>query len=80
MNERIKELAFQAAEDCVFEQAKPSIVVEGEGGIYKMEIPNVFVEKFAEQIVRECVEYYRSQIGETSEPHTKTLEHFGVEE
>lgn len=36
-------------------------------------------KKFAELIVRDVVEFYRSQIGETSEPHTKTLEHFGVE-
>lgn len=37
------------------------------------------LEKFAELIILDVVEYYRSQIGETSEPHTAILEHFGVE-
>lgn len=41
-------------------------------------VPADTLEKFAELLVKECVEYYRSQIGETSEPHTKTLKHFGV--
>jgi alkanesulfonate monooxygenase SsuD/methylene tetrahydromethanopterin reductase-like flavin-dependent oxidoreductase (luciferase family) len=64
MNERIQELAKQAGFDAV------SLVAFN----IKEDL-----EKFAELIVRECVDYYRSQVGETSEPHTRTLEHFGVE-
>jgi hypothetical protein len=65
MNERIRELAKQAGYQ------------EDMFGIGHWDMPEC--RKFAELIVRECVEYYRSQVGETSEPHTRTLEHFGVE-
>ena len=66
MNERIRELAKQAGYQ------------EDMFGLGHWDMPEC--RKFAELIVRECVDYYRSQVGETSEPHTRTLEHFGVEE
>jgi hypothetical protein len=65
MNERIQELMRQATE------------YKSNGD--DTESPVLNPEKFAKLIVQECVEYYRSQVGETSEPHTRTLEHFGVE-
>lgn len=67
MNERIAELHKQAQK----------VVGYTDGGY--TEIKALDAEKFAELIVKECVEYYCSQIGETSEPHTKTLKHFGIE-
>jgi hypothetical protein len=71
MNEKIKELAEQAREKKFDYGAK-------DGESHFVYVLNE--QKFAELIVRDVVEYYRSQIGETSEPHTKTLEHFGVKE
>jgi hypothetical protein len=69
MNERIKEM-WEESTGSMF--PRPGSFTAGEYDYH--------LEKFAELIVRECVEYYRSQVGETSEPHTRTLEHFGVEE
>jgi hypothetical protein len=80
MNEKIKELAFQAAEDCIFEHATPSIVVEGEGGIYKMEIPNVFVEKFTELIVQECLTNMQNSDGDLDFAIWKTKQQFEIKE
>jgi hypothetical protein len=68
MNERIKEM-WEESTGSMF--PRPGSFTAGEYDYH--------LEKFAELIVRECVEYYRSQVGETSEPHTRTLEHFGVE-
>lgn len=52
MNDLIKKFAEQAVEQSLFEPIKPAItVVEGDN---KMIIPLVFVEKFAELIIREC--------------------------
>ena len=54
MNERIRELAEQALENSLFEPIEPTVTVgEGEN---KVTIPLVFAEKFAELIVRECIE------------------------
>jgi hypothetical protein len=71
MNKRIQELALLAKEIATTRDVSGKLVLSISS--------DTFEEKFAELIVKECVEYYRSKIGETSEPHTKTLEHFGVE-
>lgn len=69
MNQKIKELIEQA-------KFREEYYPGGSTVEYRTYINQ---EKFAELIVRECVEYYLSQIGKTSEPHTRTLEHFGIE-
>jgi hypothetical protein len=86
MNKQIKLLAEQSAENSRFELAFPAITV-GEGDT-KMTIPCVFVEKFAELIIRECIvtlqdqmgrgkrdDYYRGQ----SDSIRLLQQHFGVE-
>lgn len=85
MNERIKKLAEQAAfrqftmpKTASLGMSKPnasSFLADYNGMFTEQEA----IQKFAELIVRDVVNYYRSQLGETSEPHTKTLEYFGVE-
>ena len=53
MNEQIEELARRALENSLFEPIEPSLSV-GEGET-KVTIPLVFVEKFAELMIYECI-------------------------
>ena len=73
MNQRIKELADEAAKFSAI-MALPT----GESG------DNLFVEKFAELIVRECAksanEWYQNHDKIHSDPMSYVLAHFGVEE
>ena len=73
MNERIKELADEAAKFSAI-MALPT----GESG------DNLFVEKFAELIVRECAElvkdFYQEDEFTCYSAKTEIKEHFGVEE
>ena len=66
MNERIRKLAEQA-----FNEAN-------NGSINNIKIPKEFVEKFAELIVRECIEIVDS--GYLIGPANQIKQHFGVEE
>jgi hypothetical protein len=79
MNERIRELALQAkfmAEEGINRQIS-----------YNAEL-KAFAEKFAELIVRECVEHLESGVAVPNIEHSRTKtkcirsikEHFGVEE
>ena len=85
MNTRIKELAVQALENSLFESIDPSLSV-GEGQT-KVTIPLVFVEKFAELIVQECLDVLNPDDDLTSmrEEYGRKLsmhmikKHFGVE-
>ena len=53
MNEQIKQLTVQALENSLFEPIDPTVTVgEGEN---KVTIPLVFAEKFAELIIKECI-------------------------
>ena len=70
MNERIKELEQQAL----------SIVLNGndpDSDVDKMYIPSEFTKKFAELIVRECVDYCGENLSKTVGGALKI--HFGVE-
>jgi hypothetical protein len=69
MNERIKELSKQAYEDVI--QNTPSFLVTKE----------MFEEKFAELIVRECIELNRQELSFSAFARMldKYSEHFGVE-
>lgn len=75
MNERIKELWQQAAESTA---AYPS----GRNNSWETQVN--FMEKFAQLIVRECVELCQECVDdscvEAQEPITKIKKHFGVEE
>jgi hypothetical protein len=54
MNKRIHEITVQALENSLFEPIDPTVTVgEGEN---KVTIPLVFAEKFADLIVRKCIE------------------------
>ena len=66
MNEQIQQLAEQA-----FNEAN-------NGNIDNIKIPKEFVEKFAELIVRECIEIVDS--GYLIGPANQIKQHFGVEE
>ena len=72
MNERIQELADEAAKFSAI-MALPT----GESG------DNLFVEKFAELIVRECAElvkdFYQEDEFTCYSAKTEIKEHFGVE-
>ena len=71
MNERIKELNLQAM----------SIVMNGndpDGDIEQMYIPSEFTKKFAELIVKECIDYCGENLSKTVGGALKI--HFGVEE
>jgi hypothetical protein len=69
MNEQIKELSKQAYEDVI--QNTPSFLVTKE----------MFEEKFAELIVRECIELNRQELSFSAFARMldKYSEHFGVE-
>ena len=53
MNDLSKKLAEQAVTNSLFESVEPAITVGADDN--KMTIPLVFVEKFAELIIQECV-------------------------
>ena len=70
MNKRIRELEQQAL----------SIVLNGndpDSDVDKMYIPSEFTKKFAELIVRECVDYCGENLSKTVGGALKI--HFGVE-
>jgi Zn-finger protein len=72
MNERIKELAEQASKD------------NSDGYPVTLEYTNRFAEKFAELIVKECMDIAWRHTPDTEECeyswliHDKIKEHFGV--
>jgi hypothetical protein len=68
MNERIKQLAKQAYEDVI--ENTPSFLVTKE----------LYEQKFAELIVRECISELRDAFDMTIEEGNHLKEHFGVEE
>ena len=80
MNERIRELNLQAM----------SIVMNGsdpDGDVDKMYIPSEFTKKFAELIVRECLDIAQDRAAFDGFPPNdvnividEIKEHFGVEE
>ena len=65
MNERIKELAEQAASD-----------YNDANGVF---IPDDFIEKFAELIVRECADFVRDTATIETLLGDRLKEYFGVE-
>jgi len=70
MNERIRELALQAGDN----------IPEFHFGDYN--IPNEFMEKFAELIVRECTNVVGTAVDQREPASTyvgKIKQHFGVE-
>ena len=77
MNERIQKLYDQADK---FAKENRTQTISGPGNNYF----ELFHEKFAELIVRECqhrVEQYINECGEVaSMPDTVIMKHFGVEE
>jgi hypothetical protein len=78
MNERIRELALQAGAVNVWEWASDDV----------LDTKNMDAEKFAELIVRECIEHLESSVAVPNIEHSRTKtkcirsikEHFGVEE
>ena len=73
MNERIRELNLQAM----------SIVMNGndpDGDIEQMYIPSEFTKKFAELIVRECIDVVEDAGGIDKYHYARAIEkYFGVE-
>lgn len=67
MNQRIKELQFQAA-------AQVSPLLEGS------EWQRVFTEKFAELIVQKCADIGERYADGNYEVYNQILKHFGMEE
>jgi len=78
MNERIREIAEQAVKDVdVVHEDNPF-----NEELAKMYIPNVFIERFAELIVRECVTIVVDAVDHREPASTyasKIQQHFGVE-
>jgi len=80
MNERIREIAEQAVKDVdVVHEDNPF-----NEELAKMYIPNVFIERFAELIVKECIEcvdgYTKPRTGNTEYDAVEQIkQHFGVE-
>jgi len=78
MNDRIKEIAEQAVKDVdVVHEDNPF-----NEELAKMYIPNVFIERFAELIVRECVTIVVDAVDHREPASTyasKIQQHFGVE-
>jgi hypothetical protein len=87
MNERIKELAEQAGADFMrrinYNNLEGKEYEEDAGVIFES---NDSFEKFAELVVRECIEVCKSRVGNsdynTGRMHCASdlKEHFGVEE
>lgn len=84
MNEQIYSLAEQASEYAVLNPSDEVLQSETEDA--KVEIPKAFIDKFAELIVKECIEVCNSRVGNsdynTGRMHCASdlKEHFGVEE
>jgi len=78
MNKRIREIAEQAVKDVdVVHEDNPF-----NEELAKMYIPNVFIERFAELIVRECVTIVVDAVDHREPASTyasKIQQHFGVE-
>jgi hypothetical protein len=74
MNERIRELALQAISDVDYIRDDEFTNME----LQKMYIPDCFSEKFAELIVKECIDYCGENLSKTVGGALKI--HFGVEE
>ena len=80
MNERIKELADQAKVTVLTSKGHPDII----DGCYIISPPKL--EKFAELIVRECLNKIENEAAQYAEPVwafelvNDIKEHFGVEE
>ena len=77
MNERIKELAEQAAEHAVLNPSEEILQSETEDA--KVEVPKEFIDKFAELIVRECGKSCTLQGDEDDMFRKFGIKHFGVE-
>jgi hypothetical protein len=73
MNERIRELNHQALAE-VMNGKDPDKDID------KMYIPKQFTKKFAELIVRECLNNMENDDGDLSFAIWKTKKDFGVEE
>ena len=75
MNDRIKEIAEQAVKDVdVVHEDNPF-----NEELAKMYIPNVFIERFAELIVKECSNFLKDTLDDHFAAE-QLEEHFGVEE
>ena len=87
MNERIVEMAEQAAEYALLNQSGESLLSEAEG-CDEIRVSREFIEKFAELIVRECADVC-NKMAEVSDSYVvhdgdtcaeQIKQHFGVEE
>ena len=77
MNQHITKLVRQALKECVSTPVESVIASRiDDHGI--VEIPNTFAEKFAELIVRECIDIVERHGSWIGVDYIK--EHFGVEE
>ena len=80
MNDRIKELRLDAGISRLHDE--PYLVAVNKSG--EIEDPMIGLEKFAQLIVRECVQLCQECIDdgcvEAQEPMEKIKKHFGVEE
>jgi hypothetical protein len=82
MNQKITKLVRQALKECVSTPVESVIAgsIDGHGIV---EIPNSFAEKFAELIVRECLDVCKSEtmVRYAAEVCASRIkEHFGVNE
>jgi len=89
MNERIKKLSEQAANEYLLEMepitdtlstAKRDELAQKAKQAGIGIIPHGFSEKFAELIVRECADIATINAHQWASPGTYVLKHFGVEE
>lgn len=83
MNQHITKLVRQALNECVSTPVESVIASRiDDHGI--VEIPNTFAEKFAELLIRECINICRECIkdgyDEAEEPRGRIKQHFGVDE
>jgi hypothetical protein len=88
MNERIYELAQQAAEYAVLNPLEVKLQSEAEG-YETVTVPKQFIDKFVELILEECItvcngiyleNYPDAEDYERSEEGEAIKEHFGVDE
>jgi hypothetical protein len=83
MNQKIIKLVRQTLNECVSTPVESVIAsrIDNHGIV---EIPNTFAEKFAELIVKECMDICQELVddglSEAETPKWKIKEHFGVEE
>ncbi len=87
MNERIAQLAQQAAEDVIGIAPNRMMVTESETN--KIEIPDTFIEMFAKLVARDCMQQCDPESGLKYSPNAlssrldckeKINKHFGVNE